>query len=401
MKYLWIGVGNSEEGREHILKNGGKILSAGTSNDALIAGLVKNGVYCDSINSCSLPCYPNYPEKRVKPYKWTTENGAEGQSVSFLNLKYINLISKKNALVKAAREWARKHKNEDVTVFVYQMHTPFMAAASAVKKLIPKAKFVLIVPDLPQFMDMNMSRVKKILKAMDWKKIQKYMRSVDKYILYSKHMAEFLGLKDGIWTVMEGSYDASLLVEDKDVQKDESKISVMYSGVLDLRYGIRELLDAFELLDENYELWLTGNGNAVPLIKERAEKDSRIKFYGYLPSRYDLLKKQREATMLISTRDPSEPASAYCFPSKIFEYMVSGNPVISTKIKGIPDEYFDYLVSLDSITPAEIAEAIKKIADMDAAERKALGESGRRFVLDEKNNVAQAKKMIEFVGYKK
>ena len=76
-------------------------------------------------------------------------------------------------------------------------------------------------------------------------------------------MAEFLGLKDGTWTVMEGSYDASLLVEDKDVEKDQSKISVMYSGVLDLRYGIRELLDAFDKLDDGYELWLTGNGNAV------------------------------------------------------------------------------------------------------------------------------------------
>ena len=397
MKYLWIGVGNSEEGRAHILKNGGKILSAGTSNDALVAGLVKNGVYCDCINSCRLPCYPRYPEKKVKPFKWTTENGAECQSVSFLNIKYINLISKKNALVKAAKAWARKHKNEEITVFVYQMHTPFMAAANAVKKIAPKTRIVLIVPDLPQFMDMNMSSLKKILKAMDWKKIQKYMKSTDEYILYSRHMADFLGLKDGEWTVMEGSYDASLLVEDKDVQKDESVTSVMYSGVLDLRYGIRELLDGFALLEGNYELWLTGNGNAVPLIKERAEQDSRIKFYGYLPSRYDLLKKQREATMLISTRDPAEPASAYCFPSKIFEYMVSGNPVISTQIQGIPEEYFDYLVPLESITPEEIAKTIKKVAQMDAAERQTLGMSGRTFILEQKNNVAQAKKMLEFV----
>ncbi|MBE6576886.1 MAG: glycosyltransferase family 4 protein [Ruminococcaceae bacterium] len=397
MKYLWIGVGNSEEGRAHILKNGGKLLSAEISNDALVAGLDANGVFCDMINSSRIAAYPKYPEKRIKPYTWTTANGAECQNVGYLNLKYINLLSKKKSLVKAAREWAKKHKNEDVTVFVYQMHTPFMAAASAVKKLIPNAKFVLIVPDLPQFMDMNMSRLKKTLKAIDWKNIRKLMKSVDKYILYSKHMAEYLCLADGTWTVMEGSYDASLLVEDKDVQKNESKISVMYSGVLDLRYGIRELLDAFEHLDGDYELWLTGNGNAVPLINERAEKDERIKFYGYLPSRYELLKKQREATMLISTRDPSEQASAYCFPSKIFEYMVSGNPVISTEIKGIPDEYFDYLVPLKTISPEEIAGTIKKVADMDAAQRKAVGDGGRRFILEKKNNVAQAKKMIEFV----
>lgn len=396
MKYLWIGVGNSPKGRDRILKNGGKLLSAEVSNDALISGIELNNVICDTINAGGVPTYPRYPEKKTTAYEWISGNGACNQRVGYLNFKYVNLFFERKSLVKASKIWAKKHKEENVTVFVYQMHTPFMAAASAVKRVIPGANIVLIVPDLPQFMDMNMSRLKKVLKAMDWKSIRKYMKSVDKYILYSKHMADFLGLQDGTWTVMEGSYDASLLVDDKDVARDKEKISIMYSGVLDLRYGIKELLDAMGYLDDEYELWLTGNGNAVPLIKQKAENDSRIKFYGYLPSRYDLLKKQREATMLISTRDPSEKASTYCFPSKIFEYMVSGNPVISTRILGIPDEYFDYLVPLEGITPEDIASSIKKVAQMNSFEREELGRRGRLFILNEKNNVAQARKIIKF-----
>ena len=222
------------------------------------------------------------------------------------------------------------------------------------------------------------------------------MKYVDKYILYSRHMAEFLKLKDGSWTVMEGSYDASLLVEG--AEKSSEKISVMYSGVLDLRYGIRELLDAMALLDDRYELWLTGNGNAVPVIEERAKTDPRIKYYGYFPTREELLKKQSEATMLISTRDPSEPASRYCFPSKIFEYMVSGNPVLSTVIDGIPEEYFDYLIPLPDISPETLKEKITSIADMDKASREDLGTRSREFVLENKNNVAQMKKVLEFIG---
>ena len=397
MKYLWIGVGNSEEGKAHVITNGAKLLSATVSNDALVSGLDANGVFCDTLNASQLPVYPKYPEKIVTPFSWTYPNGAKGKSVSYLNYKYINLISKKNSLIKEAKLWAKENRAEEVTVFVYQMHAPFMAAAVAVKKVIPNAKTVLVVPDLPQFMDMNMSKVKQVLKSIDWKNIQKYMKYMDKFILYSKHMAEFLKLKDGSWMVMEGSYDPTLIIDDDEIKKDDVKISVMYSGVLDLRYGIKELLDTMLLLDDNYELWLTGNGNAVPLIKERAETDPRIKYYGFLPSRLDLLKMQHEATMLIRTRDPSEKASAYCFPSKIFEYMVSGNPVLSTEIKGIPDEYFDHIVTLPDIKPETLAKKITEVAEMPKEERDAWGKTASEFIINNKNNVVQTKKMIKFL----
>ena len=397
MKYLWIGVGNSEEGRAHFIRNGGKLLSAEVSNDALVAGLDACGICADSINSSYLPPYPTYKEKTVSSFEWIYENGAKGKNIGYFNYKYVNLLSKKKRVRREAVIWAKENKNEDVTVFVYSMHTPFMAAATAIKKIIPSAKIVLLVPDLPQYMDMNMSTLKKTLKRIDWQTIKKNMRYVDKYLLYSKHMAEFLKLDDGCWTVMEGSYDPTLLVEGEK-NEDSDKISVMYSGVLDLRYGIKELLDAMEMLDDNYELWLTGNGNAVPLINERAKTDGRIKYFGYFPSRLDLLKKQREATMLISTRDPSEPASRYCFPSKIFEYMVSGNPVLSTVIDGIPEEYFDYIIPLESISPEMLSEKIKSVASMDKKDRNEYGEKARRFVLENKSNVAQMKKALEFIG---
>ena len=397
MEYLWIGVSNSEEGKAHILKNGGKLLSAEVSSAALLSGLAENGIFSDSINACALPAYPRYAEKTVKQFRWETENGKSGVSVGYKNVKYLNHHYKKRALVKEAKKWAREHKNEDVTVFVYQMHSPFMAAAKAVKKIIPRAKIVLIVPDLPQFMDLHMSRVKRILKAIDWKSIRRLMKRVDKYILYSRHMADFLKLKDGSWTVVEGSFDPSLLIEEAP-KAENGKISVMYSGVLDLRYGIRELLDAFALLDENYELWLTGTGNAVPLIEERAKSDPRIRYFGFLPSRLDLLKKQHEADMLISTRNPAENASAYCFPSKIFEYMVSENPVISTRILGIPEEYFEHLIPLDDISPASIKEAIEKVASMPASEREAFGKAAADFIKKNKNNTAQVRRMLDFVN---
>ena len=78
--------------------------------------------------------------------------------------------------------------------------------------------------------------------------------------------------------------------------------------------------------------------------------------------------------------------------------MVSGNPVLSTVIDGIPEEYFDYLIPLPDISPETLKEKITSIADMDKANREDLGARSRKFVLENKNNVAQMKKVLEFIG---
>ncbi|MBQ7288439.1 MAG: glycosyltransferase [Clostridia bacterium] len=397
MKYLWIGMGISPEQKEQIIKNGGKILSANVSQDAILDGLEQNGVFCDTINTYGLSSYPRYKEKHIPEYNWTRNGITVDKSVGYPNYKYISHYFKSREITKACRAWAQAHKNEQTTIFIYSMHSPFLDGAVAAKKHMQNAKIVLIVPDLPQYMDLAMSPLKKFLKALDWQKIKSKIKHVDKFILYSKHMADFLDLKEGTWTVMEGSFDLSSLVEET-VEKNEDKISIMYSGVVDMRYGIPQLLDAMQLLDDRFELWLTGGGNAAGFIKERALRDKRIRYFGFLPSRKDLLLKQKEATMLISTRRPDEPASAFCFPSKLFEYMISGNPVLSCRIKGIPEEYFDYLIEMKSTEPAEIAKAIQQVADMSSAARKERGEAGKQFVLKEKNNVVQAEKILAFVN---
>ena len=240
-----------------------------------------------------------------------------------------------------------------------------------------------------------MSKLKKLLKDMDWKRIRGYMKYIDKYVLYAAPMADFLDLKAEQWIVMEGSFNPDLVGAETE---RSDKISIMYSGVLDLRYGIPEMLDAMDLLDDRFELWLTGDGNARSLVEKRAASDRRVKYYGYLPSRQDLLNKQASATMLINPRKDTEEGSKYCFPSKLFEYMVSGRPVISCMLEGMPEEYRAYLVELKSVTAENIAEAVLSVAEMDEEQRKNVGDRAKRYILDAKNKYSQAEKMWEFIN---
>lgn len=395
MKALWIGAGVGPETRQKILRAGGKLLSVYVSQTNLVEGMDALGLDMDTLNAM------NVKESVMKtlPYEQWSRNGKNSDiSVGYNNAKYINRLYKQAALCREAENWAKANRTHtDVTVFVYSMHTPFLAAAASVKRILPQTRICLIVPDLPQYMDMKMSPLKKVLKAIDWQRIRGYMKKVDRYVLYAEPMAAFLKLREGSWTVMEGSYDPSQMPEVVK-QAEDGKISVMYSGVLDLRYGIPELLDAMKLLDDNFELWLTGDGNAVELIRQREKEDFRIQFFGYLPTRQDLLNKQAQATMLISPRKDTEEASRYCFPSKLFEYLASGRPVISCFLDGIPGEYHRYLYELPCVSAEEIARQIRAVAEIPEQERATAGKEAREFVLVLKNKYAQARKIVEFLG---
>lgn len=394
MKILWIGVGLGPEIREELIKRKGGLISGYVSQQNLMDGIDALDIDMDSINSMDL----GNLIKNVKREEWSRNGKSNDVSVSYEYVKYFDMLSRQRALVKEAGAWAEKNRNRnDIIVFVYSMHTPFLKAALEVKKRIPTAKICNIVLDLPQYMSLSMSPVKKILKKLDWLRIKQCMKKTDLYVLYTKTMADYLKLQDGKWMVMEGSYDSGIVPET--VKKDGDKTIIMHSGKLDLKYGIIELLDAMKYLDDKYELWLTGNmdRDSAVFIRERAESDSRIKFLGYLPSRQELINKQAQATMLISPRKDSEESSKYCFPSKLFEYMASGNPVISCRLDGIPDEYFDYLIELPQATAESIADTIRKVSEMPLSEREELGKKAKDFVLTRKNKYVQAKKMIEFV----
>lgn len=393
---LWVGCLESDEEFKIKAKKGYDLASAQVSQKNLLYGIEEvSGIVCDSINGSVLPPYPVYEDRRIKPVKWTHKQGAFDISVGYKNDKYINRVNCKKAMLKAADEWCEKrYKGDGVIVFVYSMRSAPMATACRVKEKIPQAKIYLIITDLPQFMDLGQSRVKAILKKIDWKSIKKMQKKFDGFILYAGKMAEYLDILSDKWILMEGSYDTSEQV----MAAKEKKKAIMYSGKLDEQYGIKMLLDAFmSISDSEIELWLTGGGNTENYIKECAQKDSRIKFYGFLPSRQDVLKKQAEASLLVNMRLPSEAASGYCFPSKLFEYMATGTPVLSFDIAGIPREYLKYLFIVKQETTQALSETINATLKLSEEFLQERGNKAREFVVKEKNTRTQCSKIWEFV----
>ena len=393
---LWIGCLESDEEFKRKAKKGYDLASAQVSQKNLLYGIEEvSNIVCDSINGSVLPHYPIYKDRTIKPVIWKHKSNAVDISVGYKNDKYINRVNCKNAMIKVADEWCRtRYKGGDLILFVYSMRSAPMATACRIKDKIPCAKIYLIVTDLPEFMDLGQSRVKAALKKIDWKCIKKMQRRMDGFILYAEEMAKYLKIPQDKWILMEGSYDLSEQI----VTSKERKKAIMYSGKLDKQYGIKILLDAFMCIQEpDIELWLTGGGNAEKYIQECAKKDKRIKYYGFLPSRQDVLKKQAEASLLVNMRLPSETASRYCFPSKLFEYMATGTPVLSFDIAGIPREYLQHLYVVKQESADVLAKTMEETLSLDETVLQEQGTRAREFIINEKNTKNQCLKIWKFV----
>lgn len=403
MQMLWIGCLESNEEFRNKAKKGYDLASAQVSQQNLVNGIEQvSGYTLDSINGSVLPPYPVYEDRIVKPVVWSHSDGAFDISVGYKNDKYVNRVNCKQSMIAVAKDWIEKrYQGGELKVLVYSMRSAPMAAACYIKKKIPIAKIFLIVTDLPQFMDLGQSKLKAALKKIDWISIKRMQKKFDGFILYASKMAEYLKIPNGKWMLMEGSYDPSESVADETkiiVDKDTTKKKViMYSGKLDKEYGISMLLDAFmQIEDKEVELWLTGGGNAEVYIKEYTLKDKRIKFYGFLPSRGEVLDLQKQASLLVNMRLPSEPASAYCFPSKLFEYIATGVPVMSFKLEGIPEEYYPYLITVEDESKDSLKEAMEKSLTMEDIQ--AYGGKAKSFVCTLKNKETQSKRIFDWIN---
>lgn len=401
-RLLWLGSYLTDELAKEYAQLGYKNAASVVSQKNLLEGLEENlGYRFDTIGMLSMRGYPKEKNFRLAERTFSHAEGARDIQVGYLNVQYLNRLTGKAGLRKTVKRWMRgiDCQRDELDVFIYEMRSACLAAVADIKRLMPSAKVHLIVPDLPQFMDLHMSGVKKLLKGLDWRSIRKHMSCVDDFILYSEPMAEYLGIPAGKWMVMEGSINVREIGGCTPIVDEQAsgKTVVMYSGNVNAQYGVMNLVRAFEHLDDSYELWITGGGSAAEQVKACAAEDARIRYYGFLPTREELLALQKKASVFINMRDPQERASAYCFPSKLFEYMMSGKPVLSCRLEGIPEEYFRYLIEMKSFEPAGIAEAIRKVGSMSPQERMELGQRQFAFVAENKNNVAQAKRMVEFI----
>ena len=404
MKVLFLGGVFDETMEEEILKK-----SKGTVHYAanklqwnLIDGMLQiDNLELEILSAPLIGTFPKeYENIQYKGQKSVYKNVVNSNYVSFNNIWGYRSISRKSSLIKGIKSFAN-NKAENKVIIVYSPHTPFLQAAVYAKKIDPNIHICLVVPDLPQFMNLNEKRtlIYDRLKKIDIDIFEKNSKFVDSFVLLTDPMKKMLNVGKRPYIVIEGvvKVDSDNKEEPTDDIKSIDNMTVLYTGTLNKKFGVVNLVEAFHNTNiKNARLKICGRGDSEEIIKSYAAKDERIIFLGQLPNA-EAVKLQKRATVLVNPRQNNEEFTKYSFPSKNMEYLLTGRPVIAYKLDGIPDEYDKYFYYVEDDSIDSLTKKIEEILLMDEDSRNEFGDRARTYVLNEKNNISACKKIIEMI----
>ncbi len=276
-------------------------------------------------------------------------------------------------------------KDSAVVVDVLHRVTSLSALLAAKLKGIP---CVGIITDMPDHLSGS--------KLSKWVS-NSVIRYCTCYVLMIESMNTYIGNKTKPNIVLEGHADISMEKKIPSLERKHKPRVCLYAGGVTRQYGLHNLVEAFRLADlGDTQLHIYGPGDCVELVKEASKEDPRI-FYGGMLLSSEVVEKEMEATLLINPPPTDSPFLQHSFPSKTMEYMASGSPVLTTILPGMPREYHPHVYLIPDETPAGIAKELKAVLSQTDEELFQKGMEGRRFVLEEKNNVVQAKKILDML----
>lgn len=399
MRYIFLGCFLPDPLYADIIKNSkGSVSNAADAlQKSFIEGLTEVLDNLEIVNFPSIGMWPKTYRRlffKSFDYKYITykQKKIHCHNPSFLNLYmysrydiYRKMCSEIERLVEA--------NTDIVCVFVYAIMPWIMHACHNLKrKFGGKVKFILIVPDLPEYQGERKHYIQNILLKKRLCDYQTYYSSIDSFILLTKYIAERIPVGEKPWTVIEGIFNYK---DDynSNKERDNNIKSVFYSGTLDERFGIMNLVDAFCMTtNPNYRLVLCGTGNTVNKIIDRLNIDNRICYLGLLP-RKEILKKQKEATLLINPRTPEGEFTKYSFPSKTMEYFASGVPTLLYSLPGIPEEYYQYCFQINELGVEVLSKKIEEILSLNNETLYSIGKAAREYVINNKNPYKQCEKV--------
>lgn len=179
--------------------------------------------------------------------------------------------------------------------------------------------------------------------------------------------------------------------------------TVVCCGVNQMKDGVFTVVRAFEKVSAIFSdvtLYVIG---AFPKTKEELERlvkrlglAHRVVLTDYI-SRDELRQILCNASVLALAK-PSSLQAKYCFPSKLAEYLATGNPVVITRTGGIPRYLQDgvnaFIAEPDS--DKAFAEKLEFVLENPTLAEK-VGQKGRRLALETFNYRVQSKRFRGFV----
>lgn len=179
-------------------------------------------------------------------------------------------------------------------------------------------------------------------------------------------------------------YDRSIredILRDEDLEAGSFK--VIYTGTIRPVNNVGNLLDTAKLLKDcpDIRFLIFGGGSQLAELQKRAEEEkiSNVVFKGFVEKKYIPYILSRSSVNILNYSQSQYNWSRGNSSNKLFEYMASGKPIISTVKMGycILDKY-QCGFSLAECTPEALAKEIRQIHDLPKEACAVMAENARK-----------------------
>lgn len=294
------------------------------------------------------------------------------------------ILSRSFFIKRIIKEYKKEEPNGIVVI------DALCASAYNISKIAKKQKIkvVSIVTDLRGDIVKSGSIKTKIKSTIRNKQFYGQFKYTDYLIILADAMSKKIPYKNSKVSVLNGICDYEIKKDTQPIEKFDKKV-VLYTGEIRKMYGIHNLVEAFIGLERNdAELWLYGKGfHFYPELQETIKNNPNVKYMGVRPNA-DIVIAQKRATLLVNPRLTKGYGSyiKYSFPSKNIEYMISGTPVITTKLPAISRDYDEHLFYFEDESVEGMKKVLSSCLDMSSDEMKQKGSKAREFIFNKLNN---------------
>lgn len=190
-----------------------------------------------------------------------------------------------------------------------------------------------------------------------------------------------------------------------DADMNSESFCVTYAGTIRPTNNVGNLLDAAKIILQKPEykdvqFLIFGDGYELPQLKKRVieEKIVNVKLKGFVDRKYIPYILSNSSVNILNYSQFKYNWTRGNSSNKLFEYMASGKPIISTIHTGYSIiKRYNCGVELDEDTPENLAEEIIRFHDMSKDERKRIGENASDGAKDFDFSVL-SEKLLKVVG---
>lgn len=351
------------------------------------------------VSACPVQNYPIVQKLLFRGGVFRSQ-GVNGVLLGFLNVIILKHLTRLIACFFTVIPLIKKQRTD--WIFLHGVHTPYLLFGLIVRAV--GCRMAVVLTDPPGVVLPKDGLVVSFLKRLDSFFIKILVMRADAVISLAPDLAVSLAPQCPA-LIFPGILDSGIAQIKNSINDrgeyfvDDRPFLIIYAGGLSSAYGVDRLLEAVVGLESNIKvrLELYGRGDQEESILLASKIDPRIVYGGFVDNKV-LLPKLHGADLLINPRPTNNSFSELSFPSKLIEYLATGVPVLTTRIKSIPDSLKEHYYYIDEESAAGIRSAIVDIINIPISDRVARGSAGKNFVTKNYSEEVIGKKIFDFIN---